>query len=63
VEASQGAVEMILAVHILACLEVHSEDHLVSGHLGLAVRKVWTFATAGGTMVCQTLSLKETVGF
>ena len=63
VVAFQGVVEMILAVNILACLGDHSEVLPVVGHQGLAVRKVWTFATVGGTVECQTLSLRETVGF
>lgn len=54
---------MTLAVNILAYLRDHSEAHPVVGHQSPAVRKVWMFATVGGTVEYQTLSLKETVEF
>lgn len=49
--------------NILAYLKDHSEAHPVVGHQSRAVRKVWMFATVGGTVGYQTLSLKETVEF
>jgi len=54
---------MILAVNILAYLTAHSVAHLVIGHQSRAVRRVWMFATVGGTAEYQTLSLTGTVEF
>jgi len=53
----------ILVVNILAYLLVHFGDQQMVVHQDWALKKVWNFATVGGTVESQSLSLMETVEF